>query len=136
MKNLNEKVYNQVLQEASDYFRSQGINIIGEGYREIATNVNLFESYVDLLTEGASADHAEVLGQLMANTNSNILRESSMSGIAPIASLSMPVIRKLWPKFALKDALKTEVAKTPRFVVTYTKPYMFRGEKESNYQED
>jgi hypothetical protein len=40
----------------------------------------------------------------------------------------MPVIRKLWPKFALKEALETEVAKTPRFVVSYTKPYMFKGD--------
>jgi hypothetical protein len=128
MKNLNEKSYNEVLNEAYDYFQSQGLSVIGEGYKEIASNAALFESYVDQLTEGCNANDAASMAQLMANTNSNILRESSMTGIQPIASLSMPVIRKLWPKFALKDALKTEVAKTPRFVVTYTQPYMFKGE--------
>lgn len=127
MKNLNEKSYDTVLSEASDFFAAQGISMVGEGYKEIATNAALFESYVDALTEGASADDAATMAQLMANTNSSILRESSMTGIQPVASLSMPVIRKLWPKFALKDALKTEVAKTPRFVVSYTKPYMFRA---------
>lgn len=127
MENLNEKSYNTVLQETSDYFAAQGVSIIGEGYKEIATNAALFESYVENLTEGASANDAAAMAQLMSNTNGNILKESSMTGIQPIASLSMPVIRKLWPKFALKDALHTEVAKTPRFVVAYTKPYMING---------
>jgi hypothetical protein len=130
MKNLNEKNYNEVLTEANDYFLAQGISIIGEGYKEVATNTALFESYVDQLTEGCSADDAATMAQLMANTNANILRESSMTGIQPVASLSMPVIRKLWPKFALKDAIETEVAKTPRFVVSYTKPYLFKGDGE------
>jgi len=130
MKSLNEKNYNEVLTEANDFFLAQGISIIGEGYKEVATNTALFESYVDQLTEGCAADDAATMAQLMANTNANILRESSMTGIQPVASLSMPVIRKLWPKFALKDAIETEVAKTPRFVVSYTKPYMFKGDGE------
>jgi len=133
MKDLRQKDYNAVLLETSDFFKSQGINIIGEGYKEIATNPALFESYVEALTEGASADHAVVIGQLMANTNAGILRESSMSGIAPIASLSMPVIRKLWPKFAIKEVFKTEVAKTPRFVVSYMRPYMYKGDTDRIY---
>jgi hypothetical protein len=127
MKDLRQKDFNAVLLETSDFFKSQGINIIGEGYKEIATNPALFESYVEALTEGASADQAAVIGQLMANTNAGILRESSLSGIAPIASLSMPVIRKLWPKYALKEVFKTEVAKTPRFVVSYMRPYIYKG---------
>jgi hypothetical protein len=133
MKDLRQKDYNAVLLETSDFFKSQGINIIGEGFKEIATNPALFESYVEALTEGASADHAVVMGQLMANTNSGILRESSLSGIAPIASLSMPVIRKLWPKFAIKEVFKTEVAKTPRFVVSYMRPYMYKGDSPRIY---
>ena len=39
----------------------------------------------------------------------------------------MPVIRKLWPKFALRAAVKEEAAKSPRFIISYTRPYMFRG---------
>jgi hypothetical protein len=71
--------------------------------------------------------------QLRLNTNAEILQESSITGIQPIASLSMPVIRKLWPKFGLKEALETEVAKSPRFVVSYTKPYMFKGDDKKIY---
>jgi len=127
MKNLNEQTYNNILQEASDYFKSQGISIIGEGFKEIATNPALLESYIDQLTTGADADNTANMAQLMVNSNASILRESSMTGIQPVASLSMPVIRKLWPKFALKEAIATEVAKSPRFVVSYTKPYLFRA---------
>jgi hypothetical protein len=133
MKDLRQKDFNAVLLETSDFFKSQGVNIIGEGFKEIATNPALFESYVEALTEGSSADHAVVMGQLMANTNSGILRESSLSGIAPIASLSMPVIRKLWPKFAIKEVFKTEVAKTPRFVVSYMRPYLYKGTSDRIY---
>jgi hypothetical protein len=128
MEDLNQKTYNAVLDEANDYFKAQGMSIIGEGYKEIATSPALLESYVEQLTEGASANDAANISQLMLNTNAGILKESSMTGIQPIASLSMPVIRKLWPKFALKDAIKTEVAKTPRFVVAYTKPYIYKGD--------
>jgi hypothetical protein len=133
MKDLRQKDYNAVLLETNDFFKAQGISIIGEGYKEIATNPALFESYVEALTEGVSADHSVAIAQLMANTNAGILRESSLSGIAPIASLSMPVIRKLWPKFALKDVFKTEVAKTPRFVVSYMRPYMYKGDSAKIY---
>ena len=132
MKDLNQKSYGTVLTETNDYFQAQGISILGEGYREIASNPVLFESYVEQLTEGCSADSAATMAQLMSNTNANILRESSITGIQPVASLAMPVIRKLWPKFALKEAIDTEVAKTPRFVITYTAPYMFRAKADGS----
>jgi hypothetical protein len=133
MENINDKSYNEVLTEANDMFRAQGLSILGEGYKEIATNGALFESYVESLTEGATANDAAVMAQLMENANSQILQESSITGIQPVASLSMPVIRKLWPKFALKDAIKKEPAKTPRFVVSYTKPYLEKAGHERVY---
>jgi len=122
------KDYNTVLTETANFFASNGVSIIGEGYKEIATNPALFESYVDQLTESCSADDAATMAQLMQNTNQTVLKETSLTGIQPIHSLAMPVIRKLWPKFALKDAIKTEVAKTPRLVIPYTKPYMFTAD--------
>lgn len=123
----HNKHVNNILTEAYEVFDGQGVSIIGEGYKEIATNAALLEAYIGALTEGiTSPDTAAQVAQIMANTNHGILRESS-AGIAPIASLSMPVIRKLWPKFAIKEAIKTEVTKVPMFVVSYTKPYLFRG---------
>lgn len=130
MANLNNRGYNEVLNESNDLFASQGISILGAGYSEIATNPALLESYIESLCQGVSADHAAQMANLMVNSNRQILQESSITGISPIASLSMPVIRKLWPKFVLKDALKQEEVKTPRFVVTYTKPYLFNADAE------
>jgi hypothetical protein len=39
----------------------------------------------------------------------------------------------LWPKYAIKEVFKTEVAKTPRFVVSYMRPYMYRGDEPKVY---
>ena len=131
--NLNEQNYNSILHETKDYFQAQGYSIIGEGFKEIATDGALFESYISELTRGTNANDEANIRALMGNTNSLMIKESSITGIQPIASLSMPVIRKLWPKFALKDALKTEVAKSPRFVVSYTKPYLLKSDGSKIY---
>ncbi|PTU25790.1 hypothetical protein DA469_21900, partial [Bacillus subtilis] len=55
-----------------------------------------------------------------------------VAGIPPIASLSMPTIRKMWAKIALKYAIPTEPVKTPAFSVSFSKPYIIdsvSGEK-------
>lgn len=122
--------YDEVLTEASEYFGMRGISITGEGFREVATDPALLEEYIEMLLDGIEdAGRREQMRQLLFNANNTILAEASINGITPIASLSMPVIRKLWPKFNLKDALYTEVAKTPRFAITYQRPYMFRSDR-------
>jgi len=118
-----EKRFSNCLNETYDYFKSQGINILGKGYEEIMSSPTLFDGYVASLVEGASADSAAQMSQLMANTNNHLLTEGSVAGISPISSLSGPIIRKLWPMFALKQAVKTEVATTPSFLISYTRPY-------------
>ena len=133
MENTPIHTADAVLNESYDFFKGQGISILGEGYKEIATDVSLFESYVGSLTEGCSANDTVAISEIMRNTNYGLLKESSMTGIQPIASLSMPIIRKLWPKFAIKEALKTEVAKSPRFVVSYTKPYLINSSGVKTY---
>jgi hypothetical protein len=118
-----ERKFDECLNETYGLFKSQGVSIIGSGYTEVMSNPALFESYVESLTSDASADTAAAVSQIMANTNASMLSESSVTGIAPIASLSGPIIRKLWPSFCMKNAVKTEVAKTPAFAVNYMKPY-------------
>ena len=115
--------YSNILNETYSLFQTQGASIIGEGYKEIACNPVLFKSYVNSLTSGAGSDATAEIAQLLENSNAELLSESSISGIAPIASLAGPVIRKLWPTFALKHAVKCEVAKSPSLLIAYTKPY-------------
>lgn len=117
-----DKKFNEVLQESYDFFKSQGVDILGRGFAEVSTDPVLYESYVDSLVAGASANDAAAMSALMYNTNAQQLNEG-LGDIAPMASMSGPVIRKLWPKFALKHAVKTEVAKTPAFTLNWTRPY-------------
>ena len=132
-----EKNYFDCLNETYSLFKSQGVSILGKGYEEIMSSPTLFEGYVSSLVEGASADSAAQMAQLMANTNAHLLTEGSVAGIAPVSSLSGPVIRKLWPTFALKNAVKTQVAKTPSFLISYTRPYFItageNGEEVRHY---
>jgi hypothetical protein len=123
-----EKNYFDCLNETYSLFKSQGVSILGKGYEEIMSSPTLFEGYVASLCEGASADAQAEMAQLMANTNAHLLTEGSVAGIAPVSSLSGPVIRKLWPTFALKNAVKTQVAKTPSFLISYTRPYYITNE--------
>ena len=129
--------YTECLNETYNLFKSQGVNIIGEGFKEVITSPTLFEGYVTSLVEGLSADSQEQIAQLLANANNHILTEGAVGGIAPISSLTGPVIRKLWPSFAMKNAVATEVAKTPAFMINYTRPYYVtagpNGEEERHY---
>lgn len=123
-----DKKYSTNLNETYDLFKSQGVSIIGKGYEEIMSSPALFEAYTTSITEGVSADSRAEMAQLMANTNAHLLTEGSVAGIAPICSLSGPVIRKLWPSIGLKNAVKTKVATTPSFMINYTKPYFITAE--------
>jgi hypothetical protein len=64
----------------------------------------------------------------MENARLSMLQEASVSGVQQIAGLAMPTIRKMWAKVALKHAIPTEVVKTPRFSISYTKAYVIDGE--------
>lgn len=128
MDNLNlnlNKSSDDVLREAAEFFGDQGYSILNAGFAEIVSNPKLFAAYREALCEGVSADNAAVMDQLMNNAGQTILTEA-VSGIAPLTSLSMPVIRKLWPRVAMKDAIKTVVATSPIFSISYMKPYMYR----------
>lgn len=115
--------FSKIFNETYNLFKTQSVSVIGEGYKDIATNPVLFESYVDSLLAGAGSDARAEMEQLIRNSNSELLSESTISGIAPIASMQGPVIRKLWPMFALKNAVVRAVAKSPSLLISYTKPY-------------
>jgi hypothetical protein len=53
-----------------------------------------------------------------------MLQESSISGLTPVAALALPVIRNAWPKIGVKEAFPTEVAKTPKITIPHLIPYI------------
>ena len=123
--------YREVLTESKEYFDSLKCgNILGEGYFNVAGNAALFEQYTNALTRGADANSAAQMKLLMENSNREILTEASISGLAPIYALSQPLIRMLWPKLHLKEAVNTIVADNPRLLITYLMPYIEKADKD------
>lgn len=127
---LNGKSYDAILTEANDYFRSSysGAGILNEGFKAIAYDSGLTEQYIDSLTDGASSNDAAEMAQVMRNTMDSIMQESTMTGIMPIHSLACPVIRRLWPRFVLKNAIKTQIATSPALTISYQKPYILKAD--------
>lgn len=115
----------EILREAASFFQDQGISMTSaQGMQEILSEQTLFNEYKARLLEGMEAEDAENFSQLLDNSRMEILRESSVAGIQQVAGLSMPTLRKMWARVALKHAIPTQVVATPRFLVSYTKAYL------------
>jgi len=121
--------FSDVLREAAEFFADKGIQMTShQGMEEILSEQTLFNEYKDHLLEGMEPDQIENFNQLMDNARTTMLQEASVSGVQQIAGLSMPTIRKMWAKVALKHAIPTQVVATPRFAISYTKAYLMDAE--------
>lgn len=127
--------FTETLREAAEQFNEAGINMI-RSFDEIISEETTFSEYKNKLTESMTADEAEQFEQLMDNQRLGILKESSISGITPLAGLSMPTVRKMWVRTALKNALPTETAKMPTFAISYMAPYLRDADGTRHYLPD
>lgn len=118
--------YSAVLREAVDTIRSRDhVNVLTpEGLREALTEPALYRQYKAALSEGMTADSASAFDILADNFQMSVFKESSLSGIQPISALTMPMLRKAWPKIGIKEALPTEPVKVPKFTVSHLIPYI------------
>ena len=118
--------FSTLLQEAAEYFKTEHrMNIIGDGIKNVLTDSNAFADYVKKFTEGVDPTEKKQLEQLFKNARVTTLTEA-VSGIQAHASLTMPVIRKMWARIALKYAVPTEPVKVPAFSVAFTSPYVLQ----------
>lgn len=122
-KTIENDAFTEMLKETADYFKGQGVALVKD-FQEIVTEGTLFNEYVSRLSEGLSADDSAQLEAMFENQRMALIKESSIGDIAPIAGLSMPLLRKTWVKCTLKNAIVTETATKPQFTVAYMKPYM------------
>lgn len=126
--NLETKIqdeFSAVFKEANDYFKTaERVSILGEGIKDVLVNNTIFESYCEKLSENVDATEEEQLKILMSNARKDILQES-LADISSIASLTMPVIRKLWAKIGLKYAIPTQPVKVPNFMVSFATPVIY-----------
>ena len=118
--------FGAVVREAVDTFRSRDhVNVLTPaGLQETMGEPALFRQYKSMLVEGMSADSADAFDILADNFQLQSFRESSLSGVQPISVLTMPMLRKAWPKIGIKEALPTEPVKVPKFTVSHLNPYI------------
>lgn len=117
----------QIIREAAEYFEGERVQMTtADGLREILASAPLFDQYKARLTEGCNARDAEEIERLCENTRVHILQESAIAGIAQVSALSMPMIRKAWPRIGMKQAVPTEAVKAPQFAITYLTPYLVK----------
>jgi hypothetical protein len=91
--------FSQGLNESYQYFKNRHhVSILGEGIKDILGDNELFAEYMDNLTEGLDPTESENVKMLMSNARMQTFAESSVAGIAPVASLTFPSIRKLWAR--------------------------------------
>lgn len=116
-------VVSVILQEMNEEFGRSDVSILGQGFEEVMVDNSLFENYVSKLAGLMPADMADQFTDLCENTKMQILQENT-SGIQPITSLVMPMIRKMWPRLVTLQAFPTTVVKKPKFSISYEVPYM------------
>ena len=116
--------FSVALTETADVFKQKhGISIIGRDFEDILTSAPLFEEYVARFTEGMDATEAEQI-QTFANSFRETCLQESLAGVQPYASLTMPVLVKLWARLSIKYAIPTEPVSQPAFTIAFMKPYI------------
>jgi hypothetical protein len=122
------------LREAYNFFKQkESVSILGEGIKDILGDQGLFNTYVDKLLEGCNPTEEENLRIIMNNAKIQTLTESSTAGVQPVASLTFPIIRKLWARTGVIKVVPTEPVKSNAFSVSYHKPYILTDEGERLY---
>jgi len=121
------------LSEAQEFFAQKyGTNIIGRDIETVFASTNLFEDYKEKLLEGFDDNSTEDLETLMESTRTQCLTES-VAGVQPYASLTMPLLVKLWARLSMKYAIPTEPVTKPAFSVAFMLPYMLDADGNKHY---
>lgn len=116
--------FSRMLHETQDFFAQKyRTNIIGKNFEDILTDDTLYNDYMTHMTEGFEATEEAQIRAMADSTRENIITES-LEGVQPYASLTMPILVKLWARLSLKYAVPTEPVTVPAFSVAFMKPYI------------
>lgn len=125
--------FSRRLSETQDYFAQRHqTNIIGKNFEDILTDNVLYEDYMQKLTEGFEATESAQIREMADCTREQILTES-LEGVQPYASLTMPILVKLWARLSLKYAVPTEPVTVPAFSVAFMKPYILGADGKTKH---
>ena len=118
--------YTQIMSEAVEYMSTtERINPLNpRDMEDMVADVSLFKKYLGKLCEGMGVESKGQLVQLAANSYRVMFGESTTSSMAPLSVLTLPMLRRAWPKIGIKNAIPTEVAKQPVFKKNTIKPFV------------
>lgn len=105
----------KIFSDAFTYFEKSNGKLNKPG--ELLTTNNL-STYINKLNEGVSADSSAIMGSLMKKSAEMMLMQES-AGLSPYATTLLPLIRIMWPASIVKESIRTRIAETPYFVVSY-----------------
>ena len=115
--------FDGIYQETVDFFNSNGIRI--NDIQTLLHENDVFERFVDKLTANISDPAARNdIVLLMENARGEMLQENTVSQLAPISNTTFGMIRKLWSRFCLNQAIPSYVTNTPDFAYTIQRPFM------------
>ena len=129
--------FSKVLTETDEQFQKvYNMGVVGRDIESVLSDSNVFEAYMENLTQDFDENQKEDLHTIMDNTRSDILQESSLGNIQPFSSLTMPMIVKLWARLVMTQAIPTQPVSTPQFTVSWIKPYIMGHDGNKYYLPD
>lgn len=88
--------------------RISGSNIMTiPGYVTMLSNDTSFNAYRDSLSEGLDEKQANLFKMLAENTRMDLLKENSMMQFNPYETLSIPILRKFFPRLIATQLVNT-----------------------------
>jgi len=92
------------------------------GVRQLAKDSKAFDVYVQSLAEGLDPVHAEEFKVLAENTRISLM-ENSMFGLNPYETLTLPVLRKFYPKLIAKELVNVMPIDKPEVIKGFMRAY-------------
>ncbi len=118
---------NNMLQEA--YYRTQkttGINPIAQGtFRRLLKDGKSWKMFTESLCEGLENNQVSEFKTLANNTRINLM-ENSMFGLNPYETLTLPVLRRFYPKLIAKELVNVMPIDKPEVVKGFMRAYIGR----------
>lgn len=106
--------------------KTTGINPISQGtFRRLLKDGKAWKVFTENLCEGLQPEKADEFRTLADNTRISIM-ENSMFGLNPYETLTLPVLRKFYPKLIAKELVNVMPIDKPEVVKGFMRAYFGR----------
>lgn len=91
-----------------------------QGFKRIISDQNAAKTYIRSLSEGLSSEQAEEFTMLAENTRLSLL-ENSMFQLNPYETMTLPVLRKFYPRLIAKELVNVMPIDAPDVIKAFIK---------------